>query len=302
MNVLVTGGTGFVGRHLAASLLAGGHEVTVLSRGATAHELPAGVRVVQWDPLSVDGEWPALIAAADGVVNLAGASIGSGRWTRRRTEEILSSRLRATGALVKAITQAPAGNRPKVLVSASGIDYYGDRGEETVDEESGPGNSFLAGVCQQWEAAARGAESLGVRVVLMRTALAFSREAPSFRLMVLPFRLFAGGPLGSGSQWFTWVHVEDLVGLYRLALENQSVSGPLNAVAPDLRRQREVAVEIGRAMHRPSLMPAPAPLLRLALGRQSDLLLQGRRATSRAAQLGYRFRLGDLPGALKNSL
>ncbi len=302
MKVVVTGGSGFVGRHLAATLRGGGHEVTVLSRGGTAQDLPGGARVVQWDPRSERGQWLAVIAEADGVVNLAGASIGSGRWTRRRMEEILSSRLEATGALVKAITQAPAGKRPKVLVSASGIDYYGDRGEETVNEESGPGDSFLAGVCEQWEAVARRAESLGVRVALMRTALAFSREAPAFRLMVLPFRLFAGGPLGSGSQWFTWVHVDDLVGLYRLALENQLVSGPLNAVAPDVRRQREVAVEIGRAMHRPSLLPAPAALLRMALGRQSDLLLHGRRASSRAAQLGYRFRLGDLPGALKSSL
>jgi uncharacterized protein (TIGR01777 family) len=258
--------------------------------------------VLRWHPGSESGEWSAAIAEADGVVNLAGASIGSGRWTRRRMDEILSSRLEATGAIVRAMKQAPAGRRPSVLVSASGIDFYGDRGEEAVTEESAVGNSFLARVSAQWEAAARAAEPLGVRVVVMRTALVFGREASAFRLMVLPFKLFAGGPLGSGSQWFTWVHIDDLVGLYRLGLEDPSISGPLNAVAPDLRRQREVAVEIGRAMHRPSLLPAPAPLLRLALGQQADLLLHGRRASSRAAELGYRFRLGDLTAALKNSL
>jgi len=302
VKVVIAGGTGFIGRHLSESLLAGNHEVIALSRGGAASQARAGVRIVQWDPRSETGEWLALIGQADAVVNLAGSSIGSGRWTRHRMEEILRSRLEATGALVRALERAPAGQRPKVLVSASGIDYYGDRGEEMVTEKSGPGDSFLGGVCEQWEAAALRAESLGVRVVLMRTALVFAREAPAFRLMVLPFRAFAGGPLGSGSQWFTWIHIDDLVSLYRLALENQSVSGPLNAVAPDLRRQREVAGEIGRAMHRPSVMPAPAALLRLALGRQSDLLLQGRRASSRAAGLGYQFRLGDLPAALKNSL
>lgn len=302
VKVVIAGGAGFVGRHLSASLTSAGHEVTALSRGSAASEPRAALRIVQWDPRSEAGEWLALIGQADAVVNLAGSSIGSGRWTRNRMEEILRSRLEATGALVRAIGQAPPEQRPAVLVSASGIDYYGDRGEEMVTEDSGPGDSFLAVVCKQWEAAARGAEPLGVRVVLVRTALVFAREAPAFRLMLLPFRGFAGGPLGSGSQWFTWIHIDDLVSLYGLALENQSVSGPLNAVAPDLRRQREVAAEIGRVMHRPSVMPAPASLLRLALGRQSDLLLHGRRASSRAAALGYGFRLGDLPAALKSSL
>jgi hypothetical protein len=302
MKVVVTGGTGFIGTHLAASLTGSGHEVIVLSRSGAPRELPTGVRVVQWDPRSESGAWPAAIEGADGVVNLAGASIGSGRWTRRRMDEILRSRLEATGAIVRAIKQAPVGRRPSVMVSASGIDYYGDRGEELVTEESTAGNSFLAQVSAQWEAAARGVEPLGVRVVLMRTALVFGREASAFRLMVLPFKLFAGGPLGSGSQWFTWVHIDDLVALYRLGLEDPAVSGPLNAVAPDLRRQREVAVEIGRAMHRPSVLPAPAPLLRLALGQQADLLLHGRRASSHAPQLGYRFRLGELTSALNNSL
>lgn len=302
MKVAIAGGTGFVGRQLAASLVAGGHEAILLSRGGPSSVLPPGVRVVRWDPRSEDGEWLETIAQADGVVNLAGASIGSGRWTKRRMEEILSSRLEATGAIVRAIRQAPAASRPSVLISASGIDYYGDRGDERVTEASGPGESFLAGVSREWEAAAVAAEALGVRVVLMRTALVFGRGAPAFQLMVLPFKLFAGGPLGSGSQWFTWIHIDDLVGLYRLGLEDSAVSGPLNGAAPDLRRQREVAAEIGRAMHRPSLLPAPAPLLRLALGQQADLLLHGRRASSRAAELGYRFRLGDLPAALKNSL
>ena len=299
---MIAGGTGFVGRHLSTVLAAAGHEVTVLSRRGPADGAPAPARVVRWDPGSESSELAGVLRGAGGVVNLAGASIGSGRWTRRRMDEILASRLQVTGALVRAIGRLPAGDRPAALISASGIDYYGDRGDELVTEASAPGDSFLARVSQQWEAAARQAEPLGSRVVLMRTALVFGREAPAFRLMVLPFKAFAGGPLGNGSQWFTWIQIDDLSGLYRLALENQAISGALNAVAPDVRRQREVAVEIGRALHRPAVMPAPAPLLRLALGRQADLLLHGRRAGSRAAELGYRFRFGDLPSALSRSV
>lgn len=301
MKVLIAGGTGFIGRHLTASLTGSGHEVVVLGRGGSSEPAPAGVRRVTWDPRSDGGEWESSLKGADGVVNLAGASIGSGRWTGARMAEIVQSRLDATGAIVRALGRAGAA-RPAVLVNASGIDYYGDRGDEMVSEQSPPGDSFLAHVSEQWEAAARKAEALPVRVVLMRTALVFGREASAFRLMVLPFKAFAGGPLGSGRQWFTWIHIDDLIGLYRLALENGSISGPVNAVAPDVRRQRDVATEIGRALHRPSVMPAPAPLLRLALGRQSELLLHGRRASSRAAELGYRFRYPDLPSALKSSL
>jgi uncharacterized protein (TIGR01777 family) len=303
MKVIITGGSGYIGRRLAASLVAGGHEVVALSRRMAATTPQPGVRFVEWDARTQDGGWVKELEGAGGVVNLAGTSIGSGRWTRRRMAEILSSRVQATGAIVEAIEHTTAARRPAVLVSASGIDYYGDRGDETLTEDSAPGNSFLARVSVQWEAAARTAEALGVRVVLVRTALVVGRGAPAFRLMVLPFRLFAGGPLGNGRQWFTWIEIDDLVSIYRLALENAAVRGPVNAVAPDLRTQREVAREIGRVMHRPALMPAPALLLDLAIGDQSQLLLHGRRATPHKLEtLGYHFRLGSLPDALRASL
>jgi uncharacterized protein (TIGR01777 family) len=189
------------------------------------------------------------------------------------------------------------------LVSASGIDYFGNRGDEDITEESAPGSSFLASVCKQWEAAAEEATSLGVRVVPIRTSLVFAREAPAFRLLTLPFKLFIGGPLGNGRQWFTWIHIEDVVGLYRLALRRSDLSGPINAVAPDARRQRNVAEEIGRVLNRPSLLPTPAPFLGLLLGRQAELLLHGRHARpARAEASGYRFKLGRLPDALAQTL
>lgn len=303
MRVLITGGSGYIGRRLAGSLAADRHDIVVLSRRPETAPPQSGVRFVRWDARTADGDWVNELAGAHGIINLAGASIGKGRWTRRRMAEILSSRLAATSAIVEAINRTPADRGPSALVNASGIDYYGDRGDELVTEESGPGDSFLARVSQQWEAAARQAQSSGVRVVLVRTALVFGRGALAFQLLTLPFRVFAGGPLGDGRQWFTWIHIDDLVGLYRLALEDLTVSGPINAVAPDVRRQREVAREIGRVMHRPAIVPAPAPILRLVLGAQSQLLLDGRHAVpARARAAGYRFRFAGLHEALEDTL
>ena len=303
MRVLIAGGSGYIGRRLAGSLAADRHDIVSLSRRPERAPSQSGVRFVKWDARTAEGDWVNELAGAQGMINLAGASIGKGRWTRRRMEEILSSRLSATSAIVEAVNRTPADRRPSVLVNASGIDYYGNRGDELVTEESGPGDSFLARVSQQWEAAARQAQPLGVRVALVRTALVFGRGALAFRLLTLPFRVFAGGPLGNGRQWFTWIHIDDLVGLYRLALENPKVSGPMNAVAPDVRRQREVASEIGRLLHRPAIVPAPAPLLRLVLGAQSQLLLDGRHAVpARARAAGYPFRFAGLHEALEDTL
>jgi len=303
MKVLISGGSGFIGSHLVKSLASDGHEVVVLSRRCPTKNMPKGVRYVTWDPPSTNGEWVKELAGAQAIVNLAGASIGSWPWTRQRMAELLSSRLSATAALVEALGRTPADRRPPVLVSASGIDYYGDRGEEVITEDSHPGDSFLATLSQQWEADAQKAQPLGVRVARIRTAMVFGREALAFRLLTLPFRFFLGGPLGNGRQWFTWIHLDDIVGLYRLALEDARVSGPVNAVAPDIRRERDVAREIGRVLHRPAMFPAPAFALRLVLGKEAQLLLHGRRAQpAKALAYGYRFRLGGLHEALEEAL
>ena len=303
MRVLIAGGSGYIGSHLSASLRADGHEVVVLTRSPQVATASPGVRSVQWDPHSPGGAWIGELSRADAVVNLAGASVGGGRWTRRMMADIQSSRLTATSAMVEALKNVPRERRPRVLVNASGIDYYGDRGDEVITEESGPGSSFLARMSQQWEAAALPAQSSGTRVVMIRTSMVFGRGAPAFRLLTLPVRLFVGGPFGSGRQWFTWIHVQDIVGLYRIALETDGLSGPMNAVAPDVRRQRDLVREIGRVLRRPSVFPVPAFLLRLVLGEMAQLLLDGRRATPEKAQaLGYRFRFGGLPEALGDLL
>ena len=302
MKVLISGGSGFIGSHLVASLVNDGHDVVVLSRRPEPMNTARGVRYVTWDARSANGDWVKELSGAQAVVNLAGACIGSWPWTRRRMAELLSSRLSATAALVQALERTPAQQRPPVLVSASGIDYYGDRGDEVITEESLAGDSFLARLSQQWETAAQKAEALGVRVVRIRTSMVFGREAFAFRLLTLPFRLFVGGPLGNGRQWFAWIHIDDIVGLYRLALEDPRVSGAVNAVAPDIRREREVAKEIGRVLGRPALIPVPAFVLKLVLGKEAQLLLHGRRAEpAKARGYGYQFRFGGLHEALEDT-
>jgi uncharacterized protein (TIGR01777 family) len=306
MKIVIAGATGFIGTHLAESLQRSGHEVAALTRdaGKGAGRLPAGVRAVEWDARDAGGAWAQELRGAGAVINLAGASIGRPRWTEGRKRVLTESRVRSNGALVGAMAALPAEERPQVLVSASGIDYYGDHpGDEPLDEHAPPGTSFLARLCVQWEEAAQQAEPLGVRVVRMRTAFVVGRGAMGLHMLALPFQLFAGGPLGSGRQLFTWIHLQDLVGLYTLAVERPDLSGPVNAVAPDVPQEREVAKEIGRVLRRPSWAPAPAFMLRLLLGEMADLLLHGRRAIPAKAQAaGYQFRYPEIGPALAEAL
>jgi uncharacterized protein len=303
MKIVVAGGTGYIGHALVPELVAAGHEVVVLSRSGRDGGVGGG-RLVAWDPVGgAAGEWTRELLGSTAVVNLAGASIGGGRWTEARKRLLLESRTQSTGALVGAIRQLESRDRPRILVNASGIDYYGDRGDEIVTEESAPGSSFLARLCVQWEAAAREAEALGVRVVLTRTGVVFGKGADALERLALPFKLFAGGPLGSGQQWFPWVHLDDAVGIYRFAIENESVTGPLNLVSPDVRREKDVAGAVGRVLGRPSWAPAPAFVLRLVLGQLAELILQGRHAEPRKALAhGYQFKRPNLEDALRQAL
>jgi uncharacterized protein (TIGR01777 family) len=306
MRIVIAGGSGFLGRRLAAAWLAAGDEVTVLTRNpsrAARLQTAGSPSVARWDPPRVDDDLVGALRGADAVVNLAGVPIGGRPWTPGHKRAILQSRLDATGAIVGAMGQLPVPDRPKVLVNASGIDVYGDRPDGQLTEDSEPGDSFLAGVVVSWEVAARAAEGLGVRVVLARTALIVAPEALAWRLVLLPFRLFAGGPLGSGRQRFTWIHVDDAVGLYDLALRDETIAGPLNMVAPEVPTQRELARAIGRAMHRPAIFPAPAILLRLVLWGQADIVLHGRVAVpAKALAAGYAFRHGTVESALRDVL
>lgn len=304
MRSVIAGGSGMVGRHLTRSLLADGWSVDILTRdpGRTAQRLPEGARAVAWAP-----ERPERLAdvldGADAVINLAGVSIGSRPWTPGRKRAILQSRLEATNALVAAIRALPEDRRPRVLVNASGTDVYTGRDAEPADETTTPATDFLADVCVRWEAAARAAEPLGVRVAIVRQAFVLAGDAPVLRLMALPFRLFLGGRIGSGRQWFSWIHVADLAAIYRLALTEATLSGPINAAAPEPLHQAELATALGRALHRPVWLPVPGWAIRLVLRDQATLILGSRRVVpARAAALGFAFRHPAIDEALADAI
>jgi uncharacterized protein (TIGR01777 family) len=286
MKVIVAGGSGFIGRHLVRSLAADGHEVRIVTRRPD----PRDSSSLGWNcvPEEVDG--------ADAVVNLAGESVGGLRWTRRKHAAILSSRVETTTALVEAIRASV--RKPRVFVSASGIDFAGDSGDAVVAEDAAPGDTFLGHVCKEHEAAAARSP---VRWVAVRTPLTIGRDATAVHLIALPFRLYAGGPLGSGRQWFPWIHVDDLVGIYRRAIGDESLHGPVHAVAPQQLRQRDAAGDFGRVLRRPSRLATPAVVLRALMGRQSDLLLHGQRAVSTKLD-GFEFRYRTLRAALEDAL
>jgi len=297
MKILVTGSSGLVGTALVSALARGGHTVCRLVRPQTAGG--GGAKegfVVAWNPAT--GELGGAGVGADAVVNLAGASIADGRWTTQRKELLCSSRIATTRSLVGALAKMNA--RPSVLVSASAIGYYGDRGYETLTEESKVGTDFLAELVQEWEVEARKADALGIRVVLARFGIILAREGGALPKMMLPFKFGAGGKLGSGQQWMSWVALKDVVGILQLVIENASLRGAVNIVSPQPLQNAEFTYVLAQAMHRPALFPAPAFALRLALGEMADaLLLSSQRVLPGAIEkLGYRFLHADLTSAL----
>lgn len=299
MKILVTGSSGLVGTALVSALARGGHTVCRLVRPQSAGGDGATEGfAVAWNPAT--GELGGAGVGADAVVNLAGASIADGRWTTQRKALLRSSRIETTRALVGALAKMNA--RPSVLVSASAIGYYGDRGDETLTEESKPGVDFLAGLAQEWEAEALKAESLGIRVVLARFGIILAREGGALPKMMLPFKFGAGGKLSSGRQWMSWVTLEDVVGILRFAIEKPSVRAGINIVSPQPLQNAEFTKVLARAMHRPAIFPAPAFALRFALGEMADaLLLSSQRVLPPAIEkLGYRFLHSDLFAALKS--
>lgn len=297
MEVFVTGATGLIGRALIGALLARGDRVVAHARSAgAAARLPGGVRTVGGE-LVAPGRWEEELARCDACVHLAGEPL-TGRWTPGKKRRIRESRVRSTERVAAAIR---AGG-PKVLVSGSAVGFYGDRGDEVLDESSAPGEGFLSEVCRAWEEAAAPAAARA-RVVLLRTGIVLAREGGALPTMVRPFRLFAGGPLGRGDFWQPWIHLADEVGMVLLALDDARVSGPLDATAPEPARNRDVARAIGRALRRPALLPAPVPALRLALGEMAEVVLASQRVVPRRAlELGHRFRFPDLEVALEDLL
>jgi uncharacterized protein (TIGR01777 family) len=316
MKVLITGATGLVGTALVKSLVGDGHSVCRLVRRESVAQKkgarksngsapsPNGRVVdVPWDPEASDGlslaDSQGTIAGAEAVVNLAGASVADGKWTQQRKMVLRSSRVKTTMALVTALGKLKT--RPKVMVSASAVGFYGDRGDETLTEESKAGEGFLPKVSLDWEAEARKAETLGMRVVLTRFGIILAKHGGALPKMMKPFKFFVGGKLGSGRQWMSWVTLEDVIGVIRWALENEGVNGVVNVVSPKPVRNADFTRELGRAMHRPAIFTAPAFALRTAMGTEmadSMLLASERVLPGRLKQMGFGFQHENLGDAL----
>ncbi len=311
MRVIITGGTGLIGKALTQNLVGGGHEVIVLSRNPGKHqeELLPGVQLAAWDGRTSAG-WGGLVEGADVIVNLAGESLAgesfqaliTKRWTVDQKRRILESRLNAGRAVVQAVRNAR--QKPRILIQASAVGYYGSRGDEILTEDSSPGSDFTAQVCQAWEASTAEVEQMGVRRAVIRTCgVVLSLEGGAFPFMLLPFRFFVGGPLGSGRQWFSWMHIADEVAAIRFLIDHSDASGPFNLASPELLTNAEFSQLLGKVMKRPSFFPTPAIMLRLLFGEKAEVLLGSQReAVLRMQEMGFRWQFPSAEAALQDLL
>ena len=307
MRVLITGGTGLIGRALSEDLVSQGHEVIVLSRSPErASGFPDGVHVVGWDARTAEG-WGHLADGAGAIVDLAGASIaGEGffpsRWTEEQRRVIRESRLNSSRAVVEAVEQAE--RKPGVLVQASGVGYYGYRGDELLTEEAAPGDDWAARfTAEEWEPSSAPVEQMGVRRVIARTGVVLSVEEGALPRLLLPFRLFVGGPMGSGKQWYSWISLQDEARALRFLIETEEARGAFNLTAPNPVTNGELAKLIGKVMGRPSIIPVPGFALRLAFGEVAEVVLQGQRAIpQRLLDLGFEFDFPTAEASLQDML
>ncbi|MEA2327221.1 MAG: uncharacterized protein QOE68_2180 [Thermoanaerobaculia bacterium] len=297
-RIVVAGGSGFIGEPLVRRLLTRGDDVAVLTRNPS--NVRAG-RAVVWNP-PTQGGWSDDVANADVVINLAGENVGGGRWTAERKKRIMESRVAATSVLVEAMR----GNQShaRTFISASATGFYGDRGDESLDEGSTPGTGFLAEVTKRWEELARGAEPFA-RVVILRFGVVLAKDGGALAKLLLPFRLGAGGPMGSGQQWMPWIDRDDILRIIEWSIDREATSGTYNATAPNPARNRDFARTLGRVLHRPAFLPTPAFALRIALGSEmaGEMLLGGQRVLPKHAQDdGFEFAYPDLESALNHAV
>ncbi|HEU4598061.1 MAG TPA: TIGR01777 family oxidoreductase [Pyrinomonadaceae bacterium] len=302
MKIIVTGSTGLVGSALVRSLLSEGHQVTRMVRGGSQTFRAPGTSAVSWNPERGTVE-AAELEGHDAAVHLAGESIAGGRWTEEKKRRILDSRVKSTRLLAE--TLAGLRDKPKVLVSASAIGFYGNRGDEVLREESVSGEDFLSEVCREWEKAALPASQAGIRVVHLRIGIVLSADGGALAQMLTPFKFGLGGPIGGGRQYMSWVALDDVVGIIKHALAHEEVRGPVNTVAPQPATNAEFVKALGRALNRPAVLPMPAFALRLALGKEmadSLLLTSARVEPARLKATGYHFAHPELEGALRHVL
>ncbi|MCX8023525.1 MAG: TIGR01777 family oxidoreductase [Syntrophorhabdaceae bacterium] len=300
MKILITGGTGFVGRELTSRLIQEGYEVTILTRSLkSTQKTEVGLSYLEGDPTE-KGPWQEAIKNHDGVINLAGASIFS-KWSEENKKAIRDSRVFTTRNIVEAIPQFK--DKQFHLFSASAVGYYGFHGDEELSEESPPGGDFLAKVAAEWEAEAKKAQDRGARVVITRFGIVLGEKGGALSQMVPLFQKFIGGPIGSGRQWFSWVHIKDLSEAFIFLLKHPEITGPVNVCSPNPVRNRDLAKAIGRALNRPSFVPAPGFLVKLILGEFGSVILEGQKVIpKRLLEKGFTFKYPDINSALESIL
>lgn len=302
-RVVVTGATGLIGKSLCSRLQERGYAVVVFSRNPNSarETLPGAAEYVAWHP-SERGAWATAIDGAYAVINLAGSSIAGHRWTEEYKRELYDSRIMGTRGLVNAIARAET--KPRVYLGPSGINYYGPRDDTKLDENAPPGNDFLARLCVDWEQEALKAQAFGVRAVVARTGIVLDKHEGALAQLLPPFKLFVGGPILPGTQWMSWIHLADQIGLYMMALEDTRVRGALNATAPEPQRNRDFTATLGKVLHRPAVIPIPGIALKVMFGELADaLLIHGQRVIpAKAMNLGYQFQYPTLEPALRQIL
>ncbi len=299
-KIVITGATGFLGKRIAEELISRGDEVTIFTRSVknAKQKISNAYDYVGWNPEL--NNWYQKLEDKDAVVHLAGENVMAKRWNAEHKKNILSSRIEGTRSLVNAIGQLK--NKPEVFISASAIGYYGNS-ESPVNENSAPGKDFLAEVVNAWESEAGKVESCGVRRVSIRTGIVLDTNEGALVPMINQFKFFAGGPIGNGKQWFPWIHIEDVVKIFLFAIDNQKVSGALNASSPNPLRMKEFCKTLGRVMHRPSLFKVPAFIIKILFGEAADVLLNGAQVIpEKTIKAGYNFRFETAEEALKNLL
>jgi len=298
MRVIITGGTGLIGRALTHNLVNDRHEIIVLTRNPQKADLPVGAIAEQWDGRTAGG-WGHWVDGADAIVNLAGAGLADSRWTPARKALIRNSRLDAGRAVVQAVQRAE--RKPEVVIQSSAVGYYGPRENSVITEDAGAGVDFLAKLCVAWEASTASVETMGVRRAILRTGMALSTEGGALPKMALPFKFFIGGLIGSGKQWVSWIHLADEVAAIKFLLENKVAAGRFNLVAPNPVTNADFSRAIGQVMGRPAVMPTPAFALKLAFGEMSTVLLTGQRVVpQRLQELGFIFQFSEVKDALED--
>ena len=300
MNILIAGGSGLIGHDLSRALLDNGHQVRVLTRSPQTAKLAKGAQAVGWDGKTPEG-WLSQLEQSDALINLAGENIGDLPWTNERKAKIRSSRVEVGRAITRAIEAAA--HRPRVLLQASGVSYYGSQADQVITEQSPAGHDFTASVAVDWEASTQGVEALGVRRVIMRTGIYLSPEGGALTRFLYAWRLYLGGPMGSGSQWISWIHPYDYIHAIQFLIENEQASGPFNLTAPEPLTNREFGRTLAEVMEKPFWAPIPAFAIKLLFGEMSTMVLDGQRVVpERLLEMGYPFKFEHLRPALEDLL